>query len=152
MFTQVFIAVVDSLESIKNNEGGSWNSESIKDANGLFNGTVSFKFIVCVVIISRLSEITLPLTKELQSPTLDVIAAVEMVTLTYSMLQRMANELTESHDEWYDKAVRLADSVGAVPSRPRTAGIQSHRANTPSDSGSAEGEGGETAIQLISDL
>ena len=134
VFIQVFIAVVDSLESIKNNEGGSCNSESIKDANGLFYGTISFEFIVCLVIVSRLLEITLPLTKELQSPTLDVIAAVEMVTLMYSMLQRTRNEITESQDEWYDEAVRLADSVGTVPSRPRTPGIQAHLANTPSDS------------------
>eukprot|EP00112_Aurelia_sp_Birch-Aquarium-sp1_P012152 Seg2554.3 transcript_id=Seg2554.3/GoldUCD/mRNA.D3Y31 product="52 kDa repressor of the inhibitor of the protein kinase" protein_id=Seg2554.3/GoldUCD/D3Y31 len=129
----VFIAVIDSLESIKKNEGRSWSSESVKDANGLFYSTVSFEFIICLVIVSRLLEITLPLTKELQSPTLDVIASVEKVTLMFSMLQRMRNEIAESHGEWYGKAVRLTDSVGTVRSRPRTAKIQTHRANTPSD-------------------
>lgn len=133
VFIEVFVAIVDSLESIKNNVGRSWNGESVKDANGLFYATISFEFIVCLVIVSRLLEITMPLTKQLQSPAIDVIASVEKVTLLFSMLQRIREEITESHDEWYDEAVRLADSVGTVPSSPRTARVQIHRANTPAD-------------------
>ena len=52
------LLLIPLSESIRNDEGGSLNSELVKDANGLFYGTVFFKFIVCLVIVSRLLDIT----------------------------------------------------------------------------------------------
>ncbi len=49
VFIQVFVAVVVALETIKDNSDRNWNSDTVKDANGLFYGTVSFQVIVCVV-------------------------------------------------------------------------------------------------------
>ena len=98
----------------------------------MFYASVSFEFIVCLVIVSRFLEITLPVTKELQSPTVDVIAAVEKITLLFSMLQRVHDEITESHDECYDESVKLADNLGTLPSKPRIANAQANRSNNPS--------------------
>ena len=37
---EIIGAVVRCLEAIKNNEGRSWNPSSIRDASGLFYGTI----------------------------------------------------------------------------------------------------------------
>ena len=79
-------------------------------------------------------EITRPLTKQLQTPTIDIAAAVNKVSLLYAMLLRFRNEISQLHDQWYVEAVQIAEKVGTLPSKPRVARIQTLRANTPSDS------------------
>ena len=131
---QVFEGVVSALETVKNNEERHWSSDSVRDASGLFHGTVTFEFIICLVIVSRMLEITRPLTKQLQSPTIDVVACQDEVNLLCTMLQRNRNEISELHQEWFREAVEIAEKVGTTPSKPRTARSQQHRSNTPSDS------------------
>ena len=41
---------------------------------------------------------------------------------------------TRRHELWYQEAVAIAESVQTEPQRPRIAGRQFHRANTPADS------------------
>lgn len=134
VFVQVFEGVVFALETIKNNEERHWSSDSVRDASGLFHGTVAFEFINCLVIVSRMLEITRPLTKQLQSPKIDVVACQNEVNLLCTMLQRNRNEISELHQEWFEEAVEIAEKVGTTPSKPRTARSQQHRYNTPSDS------------------
>ena len=134
VFMEIFDAIVVSLENVKCNVDKSWNSDSMKDASGLFHGTVDFEFIVCLVIVCRMLEITRPLTKQLQTPTIDIAAAVNKVSLLYAMLSGFLNEIPQFHDQWYVEAVQIAEKVGTLPSKPRVARIQTLRANTPSDS------------------
>ena len=134
VFVEVFEGVVLALETIKNNEERCWSTDSVRDASGLFHGTVTFEFIICLVIVSRMLEITRPLTRQLQSPTLDVVACQNEVNLLYSMLERNRNEISELNQEWFEEAVEIAEKVGTTPSKPRTARSQQHRSNTPSDS------------------
>ena len=133
VFIEVFVPVVDSLETIKDNVGGKWNSNSVRDASGLYHATISFQFIFCLVVVSRCLEVTRPLTKQLQSTTFDVVAANEKVTLLFATLQRVRREILELHSQWYTEAESLA-SVDVVPSKPRTAQRQIHRAIVPADS------------------
>ena len=133
VFLEVFLAVVNSLMTIKDNVGGKWNHDSVRDASGLFHATVSFGFIVCIHVVSHCLEITRPLTKQLQSSTFDVVAANKEVSLLFVTLQRMRMEISQLHSEWYDEAEELASSVNVEPSQPRVAQRQVNRANTPSD-------------------
>ena len=134
VFAEVFSLVVGSLETIKDNVGGKWNSDSVRDASGLFYATIAFQFIFCLVTVSRCLEVTRPLTKQFQSTTFDVVAANEKITLLYATLRRMRLEISELHSQWYSEAEELASSVDVVPTKPRTALRQVHRANTPADS------------------
>ena len=134
VFAEVFEGVVLALETIKNNEERHWSSDSVRDASGLFHGTVAFDFIICLVIVSRMLKITRPLTKQLQSPTIDVVACQDEVNLLYTMLERDRNEIAELNQKWFEEAVKIAEKVGTTPSKPRTAKSQQHRSNTPSES------------------
>ncbi|CAB4043930.1 Hypothetical predicted protein, partial [Paramuricea clavata] len=60
--------------------------------------------------------------------------AREKVSGLYVHLEKVRNEVDRRHDSLYQEAVSLADSVGTEPHRPRIAGRQHHRANTPADS------------------
>ena len=134
VFAEVFLAVVKCLEKIKLNVEGPWNTDSVRDASGLFHATISFQFIVCLIVVSRCLEITRPLTKQLQSATYDIVAANENVTLLYAALRRARLEVSEKHAEWFEESTRLAQSVKVDARKPRTVGRQVNRANTPADS------------------
>ncbi len=133
IFVEVFKAIVESLRIIKDNVEGTWNSDSERDARGLFHGITQFHFMVCLVVVSRCLEVTRPLTKQLQSSTFDVVASNQKVTLLFVTLQRIRREISELHTKWYSEAENLASSIDVAPSKPRTAQRQVHRANMPSD-------------------
>ena len=120
VFVQVFEGVVVALETIKNNRERDWSSDSIRDASGLFHGTVAFEFIICLVIVSRMLEITRPLIKQLQSPKIDVVAFKDKVKLLSTMLEKYRNEISELHQDWFEEAVEIAEKVGTTPSKSRT--------------------------------
>ena len=107
---------------------------SIRDSYSLYYGSVGFDFIIGLVIVSRLLEVARPLTKQLQSTTFDTVAALEKITLLFTILRRIRDEISDVHEQWYSEAVEIANSVGTVPSKPRIANLQIYRANTPSDS------------------
>ena len=76
VFVEVIMAVVGSLEIIKSCTDGSWTPASLGEARNLFFSTVSFEFIVCIGIVSRMLEFTRPLTKHLQSVSIDATEAI----------------------------------------------------------------------------
>ena len=127
VFASVFVPVTHCLEIIKNNKGRSWNSDSVRDAGGLFHATISFQFILCLIVVSRCLEVTRPLTKQLQNASFDVVAANEKVKLLYATLCRMRSEISELHSQWYGEAEKVALSVNVSPSRPRIVQRQVHR-------------------------
>ena len=133
VFIELFPAIVSSLEAVKDNADGSWNGDSIREASALYHATISFGFLVSLVVVSRCLQITKPLTIQLQAPQMDVVKCVEKVTLLFAMLKRYREEIDHRHKSWYEEAVSLAETVGTVPSKPRTASVQRNRSNTPSD-------------------
>ena len=133
VFIEVYLPLVHCLERISLNESNELNSDTVRDASGLFHSVTTFQFIFSSVIVSRCLEITKPLTKQLQSSTFDIVAANEKVSLLYVSLQRLRNEKSEVHSKWYDEAVELASLVNITPSRPRTVQWQVHRANKPTE-------------------
>lgn len=135
-FIELYPAVVDSLEVIKDNEGHTWNADSTQKANSLYYSIVAFPFLVSLVVVSRCLEITRPLTNQLQSVQYDAGLAREKVSLLKVMLDQMRVDVQKRHDSWFSEAVTLADSVGTVPNKPRTTGRQTNRSNVPAESAS----------------
>ena len=133
IFIELFPAIVSALEAVKDNADGSWNGDSIRDASALYHATISFGFLVSLVVVCHCLQITRPLTKQLQSPQMDVVKCLEKVNLLFSMLKRYREEIDHRHKFWYEEAVSLAETVGTVPSKPRIASVQQNRSNTPSD-------------------
>ena len=116
-----------TVEEIGNNVGGHWNNESRVMALGIKHSILSFQFVLSLILVSRCLEVTRPLTKQLQAVSLDASGAQKKVSLLNVMLQNLRLEIDENHNVWYNEDVTLAEEVGTVPAKPRTAGRQVHR-------------------------
>ena len=134
IFIELFEVIVAALNAIKENENGTWNYESIRDASGLFHSIVEFRFLFTLIVVSRCLEVTRPLTKQLQSPTMDTVKCLHKLTLLSTVLRKRRLEISAHHQVWFDEAIAIAETVGTAPSKPRTVSVQHHRDNTPSDS------------------
>ena len=134
VFIELFSAIVDSMDEIKCNADRTWNNDSTQKASCLYHSITTFQFLVTLVIVSRILEVTRPLTKQLQSASMDAGAAREKVNLLEVMLEKMRVDVEKRHESWFSEAVTLAESVGTTPGKPRTTGRQVHRQNVPAES------------------
>ena len=131
IFIELFEPIVASLADVKDNAQGHWNSDSCRDASGLFYGTVAFKFIVTLIVVYRCLAWTRPLTKQLQATDYDIVKCVEKVKFLLSKLSGLRSEISQSHNAWFEEATSMAQSVGTDPSMPRIVATQRNRANAP---------------------
>ena len=107
IFAEAFVPLIFYLEAMKVNEDGQWNPSTVNDASGLFHASTSFQFILCLTVVPRGLEVTRPLTKQLQAPTFDVVAATEKVSFLFASLQLLWKEKSKNHCLWYTEAENL---------------------------------------------
>ena len=105
---------------------GCWNTATKRDASGLLQAITNFQFVVTFVIgylyLSHMSA----LTTKLQQKSKDIFKAFTMVS---SVLKSYQDMRADMYDDAYEKATAMAAKVGVVPTAPRVAGRQRHRAN-----------------------
>ena len=104
--------VVATLEDISMNRNapsdGNWNQNSRNDAQALINA-ITFSFIITVVIVRHILDLTRPLTVRLQKKAMDLLKAREEVLLLKSALRGMQTDPNTRHHALYEEAVTLAD-------------------------------------------
>ena len=126
--------VVATLEDISMNRNapsdGNWNQNSRNDAQALINA-ITFSFIITVVIVRHILDLTRPLTVRLQKKAMDLLKAREEVLLLKSALRGMQTDLNTRHHALYEEAVSLARRVSVQPSMPRIIQRQVYRNNAP---------------------
>ena len=83
---------VATLEDISMNRNapshGNWNQNSRNDAQALINA-ITFSFIVTLVIVRHILDLTRPLTVRLQKKAMDLLKAKEEIVLLKSALTGM---------------------------------------------------------------
>ena len=127
--------VVATLEDISMNrnspgDGSNWNQNSRNDAQALINA-ITFSFIITVVIVRHILDLTRPLTVRLQKKEMDLLKAKEEILLLKSALRGMQTDLNTRHHALYEEAVTLARRVSVQPSMPRIIQRQVYRNNAP---------------------
>jgi len=127
--------VACTLESIalnmddNGNRGhGNWNIDSRNDAQSLLNA-INFTFIVAIVIVRYILDLTRPLTVKLQGKEMDLVRAKDLIAQLKMVLREMQRDIDREHNRLYNEAVTLAARVGVQPSMPRVVQRQVHRAN-----------------------
>ncbi len=80
VFTELLTPVVETLEDIKSNSGGSWNTESITKANGLCHQITEFSFLLTLTVARECLMYTRGVTVKLQKRSLDAKQAYDDVT------------------------------------------------------------------------
>ena len=99
------------------NNGSNWNQNSRNDAQALVNA-ITFPFIITVVIVRHILDLTRPLTLRLQKKAMDLLKAIEEIVLLKPALRGMQTDLNTRHHALYVEAVTLARSVSVEPSIP----------------------------------
>ena len=127
--------VVATLEDISMNrnsprDGSNWNQNSRNDAQALINA-ITFSFIITIVIVRHILDLTRPLTVRLQKKAMDLLKAKEEIVLLKSALREMQTDLNTRHHALYEEAVTLARRVSVQPSMPRIVQRQVYRNNAP---------------------
>ena len=134
---EMLLPVASALEDISLNRDengdrgrGDWNVDSRNDAQSLLNA-ITFTFVVAIVVVRHILDLTRPLTLKLQRKEIDLLKAKDEIALLKHALADMQRNIDVRHHQLYVEAVELAGSIGVQPSMPRVAVRQVHRANAP---------------------
>ena len=127
--------VVATLEDISMNRNSprnrsNWNQNSRNDTQALINA-ITFSFIITVVIVRHILDLTRPLTVRLQKKAMDLLKAKEEIVLLKSALRGMQTDLNTRHHALSEEAVILGRRVSVQPIMPRIVQRQVYRNNAP---------------------
>ena len=136
---ELFIAILAALEDIRLNKNsedgaagtGNWNSNSRDDTQVLSNA-INFQFIVSLLIVRYILDLTRPTTVKLQRE--EILKAEQEISNLKETLEDFQSNIDEEHNRVYQEAVQLAGEIEIEPSQPRTVQRQVHRNNAPSTS------------------
>ncbi|EDO42389.1 predicted protein [Nematostella vectensis] len=122
--------VAETFKDIALNQGKDWNPNSRIDAQALVNA-LSFSFIITVVVVSYILDLTKPITVKLQAKEIDLLKAKDELRILKSSLRDMQNNIDERYNVVHRQAVEPGRKIGVEPSMPRIVQRQVHRDNSP---------------------
>ncbi len=124
---QLLRFVVEALELMK-----TWRTEDArKTANNLENAICKSDFVVSLLVLEKVSGLMLPITRMLQAVQLDLVQAMTHVSDRLNALKDMKPE--SAFSKLFAEAALLADLLGIVLSKPRTASRSVYRAAAGAD-------------------
>lgn len=109
---------------------GDWNAKSRDDAEALLNA-ITFSFIIALVTVKYVLNLSRPATVKLQKEDMDLLSAEQEILALKHSLDSFQQNIEENHGHLYDEAVQLAAKAIIEPSHPRTCQCQTLRANNP---------------------
>ena len=122
------------LQSDAINKDKASNDADVRQrAGGMRKAVKKFEFIVCLVLVERCLKCTKPLTRQLQSQSLDAAKAREKVSLLYLTIEDLRTDIDATHNSFYQMALDLAKESNINPDKKRTAEHQMHRVNVPAN-------------------
>ncbi|XP_068686728.1 52 kDa repressor of the inhibitor of the protein kinase-like [Montipora foliosa] len=125
------VSLNSDIQVDENTTIGNWNIKSRNDAQNLINAA-TFPFIVSVVIVRHILDLTRPLTVKLQRKEMDLLKAKDEIASLKSDLSQMQADIDARHHHLYTEAVNLERRSGSVePSVPRIVQRQVYRPNAP---------------------
>ena len=127
-FVQLYPSILACVEKCQ-----SLDSNSATKACMFGHSIRTPEFIVAVVVLENVLAVTLPLSKALQSPTVDLMQALANVKSVSDLLQRKRDNADETFADIWQQAKKLAVEAGTELSIPRQTSRQCHRANIPAD-------------------
>lgn len=133
VYSEICEAVVDTLDTIRQNLDRTWNGENATKANGLFHACTNFQFIMAFVVAREGMAFTKGLTVKLQSVTQDIMNSYKEIETVKNTLQNIRDNIDAYHLVWYQQAISMAETLGVEAKKPRTVGRQAHRNNVPAD-------------------
>ncbi|CAH2315613.1 52 kDa repressor of the inhibitor of the kinase-like [Pelobates cultripes] len=124
-FRDGLVKVVSALSAIS-----QWKClSSSSSASSLIHSLCSAEFIFSLISLINVLKVTLPLSRFLQSPTLDLTSASECLNVTMRTLENMRCNADRTFSTLHMEATELASELGVELKLPRLVGRQVHRSN-----------------------
>ena len=123
IFHDMLPAIIDFLEEIVEEQEGTIRTL----CNGMLSAITQFQFIVTLEVVVEIFSLTLPLSRQLQCTSLDLINANKMALHTIDTMKNHRTAVEERFEEIYSRAVSLSEKLDICVSVPRRANSQIHR-------------------------
>ncbi|XP_077306272.1 52 kDa repressor of the inhibitor of the protein kinase-like [Lithobates pipiens] len=124
-FRDGLVKVVSALSAIS-----QWKCSSTSStASTLIHSLCSTEFIFSLISLISVLKVTLPLSRFLQSPTIDLTSASDCLTDTMATLENMRCNADGTFSTLHMEATELASELGVELKLPRLVGRQVHRFN-----------------------
>lgn len=128
-FAQKYDEVLKSLKEIS-----AWtDKDTSANAHILLCAVNKFELVLSLGVINKLFSYSLPLTKYLESESIDLAGAVNYAQDTLDQIKEIRNKADEEFSPLYKKVVETCDQNDIVISIPRLSTRQTGRDNMPND-------------------
>lgn len=131
VFIDLVPAVVETLESYASRP--NTRTPGAADASSLLHAVCNFDFVVCIIIVRACLSFLQGLSRSLQERKLDVCCALKNVSAVKTSLEKCREEIDSYNQQWFQKAVAIAESLDIAVTKPRTCRRQTGRSNVPAD-------------------
>ncbi len=129
-FIEQTTPICDTITVIRSDD----DSKVAGDATSYFYSIQSWDFIICLHIAHDLMSHLNPLSVALQAEGMDLVRTAERCNDVIAFMQSKRNDTEKSFAPIFKKAATYAeDHYDVSPSKPRTTGRQTQRANAPAE-------------------
>ncbi|XP_074658619.1 52 kDa repressor of the inhibitor of the protein kinase-like [Tubulanus polymorphus] len=134
VFSDIVVAVVETLDLISMNAEKHWNPDSVVKANGLYHAITNFPFIAAYILTRECLSVTTSLTVKLQYANQDSNRAYLCLKAVRDTIEKYRSNLDSYYLLWFQQATALASLLEVDIQKPRTCGRQTQRSNIPAES------------------
>ena len=127
VFSDLYLPIFCSLESIVYSSSSDWNRETRSDAQSLLLAISQFAFIVALAVTQKVLAYTKGLSVKLQGSYIDVVRAHREVELVKATIRGMRSRVDTFHSQVYEHVLMVCQSIEVVEAAPRQASRQQHR-------------------------
>jgi len=130
----LYPALWHTLEEMRLNVKGEFNSKTQKDAFSFFKAVDSFDFLINLIVTFKIFDFTLLVTELLQSKKNDIADGIHMIQSLISLFKSIRTNCDTYHAIWFEEAESLANKFQIAIKTPRITKRQTQRDNHPSNS------------------
>lgn len=110
-------------------QGIGCNRETSKSALSFLKSFHDFHFIVVLCVTRSVLDRTFPATLLLQTKNADILDGLNIISSLKDLAHTMLIKAQDYHNDWYARALKLAEQVNVLESKRRTCNRQVHRPN-----------------------
>ena len=136
LFVTLFPSIWNTLNDMRADISLSRNFQTKQDAFRLFKDVDDFDFIVNLIMVYKVFDVTLDATILLQSKKNDIADGLEVISSLINLVNQYRREVDTKHAEWYGEALSLAKKFDIAEKKLRTNKRQIHRENQPATTAS----------------
>ncbi|XP_065664810.1 zinc finger MYM-type protein 1-like [Hydra vulgaris] len=132
-FQELFIPLVSCIEEMSLNVNKSFNHSTSSSASSLLKLITGFDFIVALCITRNVFDITLPVTRMLQSKSNDIYDGLNLIRALKDVISSLRSIADQHHQMCYEQALKIAHELNVTEAKPRTSFISKNRNNDSSE-------------------